>query len=162
MTEEKNPIDLDTWFTTHVLPNINKIEREDGNYYRINVALCYNRHHFRDNNGERVLFSVFPKWLDAPNLMRPNYPHVVRFLTALENHIREIDPDDKSMVSLNLYLSGATGPVLAFYEAYYGPEAPGIAYWRRPNNWFLTFCSFNSQNREYENERSLFDSTATI
>ncbi len=159
---EITPIDLDVWFDNHIMQRVKTIEYDESHYYRINVALCYKRHHFRDNEGNRVLFAVFPQWLDAPNLVRPNYDHAVRFLKALENHIREIDPDENVMVSLNLYLSGASGPMLAFHEAYYGPEVEGFPYWHRPNGWFLERQSFNSQTKTYEKERSMFDYKATF
>jgi hypothetical protein len=151
------PIPNDQWFEVHCAPKLAGLVQSPTGYYDISIGLCYRRHDFKTEEGDKIDFSIFPRWVEVPNLWKPNYPHVIRFLRALQEKINTFTHSGEPIINIRLYLSGANGPMKAFEYAYYCPLVDGFDYWALPESWKLTMMNHNSETQLYDAEPPLWD-----
>lgn len=147
----------DEWFEESVVPNIEKIQRNEMGYYSISIALCDKRHDYYDKETKQeVKFAVFPKRVHSPHLWTPNYPHAVRFLKTLKEKLESFG-QKSPVVNIKFYWSGADGPGEALRQALYAPPVSGFEHFALPHNWNITFMKYQPIEASYKEEKSMME-----
>ena len=153
--EDGPPMENDEWFERHVVPKINKLEKNETGIYIIPIALCWDRHDYYDAYAGLVELSVFPRRVITPQKWGPNFAHAVRFFKTLKSKLDSFKdkPNELQRVDLRLYTSGASGPKEAFKNAW-DDKVPrqGFPFFAAPITWSMIPCGWNSATQKYEEE----------
>jgi hypothetical protein len=154
-TEDFDPMGNDEWFERHVVPHINKIEKNNDGIYIIPISQHWERHPYHDDYSGKVELAIFPKKVFTAQKWGPNFGQAVRFFKTLKAKLDSFKdkPDELQRVDIRLYLSGASGPRRAILNAWEDSyPRQGLPFFKTPITWSLIPMNFNWETKKYEEE----------
>ena len=79
--EELEPLPDEEWTHRHIVPYLlENLEKREDETYVIKLGLSYDRHKYRDEDGNAIKFALFSKKVIEPQNWEAHYEHVFNFL----------------------------------------------------------------------------------
>ena len=153
MTQEVlEPLSDEEWTGRHIVPHLLGLEKREDETYVIKLGLSYDRHKYRDEDGNAIKFALFSKKVIEPHKWEAHYEHVVKVLKFIKSKIHHVYGQPNAKVTFHLYTSGATGLLLAWLYAFHGDKGDSnkrFETFKNPKNWNYISMVFDSAAKAY-------------
>ena len=151
--EELDPLSDEEWTHRHIVPYLlDNLEKREDETYVIKLGLSYDRHKYRDEDGNAIKFALFSKKVIEPQNWEAHYEHVFNFLKFIKARIHANFGQPNAKVTFYLYTSGATGLLLAWLYAFHGHKGNGhkrFETFKKPETWKYVSMVFDSVDKTY-------------
>ena len=156
MSDDMVPYSNEHWFDIHIVPKIDKIQKNPDGFYFINVGLCWNRHRYTDDHEGLVKFSVYPAKVISPQDWAAHWSHAVNFYRYLQAKLKSFG-QEFARVDIRVYLSGAPGCRDALRDAFHCKEKrKGFPHFDTPFTWKYIPLNYNAATGKYEEKPDIY------